>query len=634
MTQSYGRDAVGRLNGAGAAGAGLTLRSVDYQLDDLDRRAEGVLNDGTKWDYDYNAKSEVTAAKRKFNSGAFVGGQQFEYAFDDIGNRTQTKSGGDAAGANLQVSSYGDANALNELTTRTVPGVAGVTGKAPAALSLQGFANSQPFSLTKQEDDYFFGEAAVNNSAWDVYAKVKVVAKNGAQVDDLVSGSKFVARSPESFIYDADGNLTQDSRWIYTWDAENRLTAMEARAEAVSAGAPKVRLVFGYDGGGRRFKKEVYVWNFTTSAYALQQSLRFVYEGWNLIGELNASLTPVRLYTWGLDVSGSMQGAGGVGGLLMMKTASDAFYYTFDGNGNVQQLVNATTATIAADYEYGPFGEPLRATGALAKVNPFRFSTKYEDNETGLLYYGYRYYTPSTGRWLNRDRIEEKGGLNVYSFNYNEPTRWIDVLGSAPADTQDFSCIKSGPLTANNKSRDEFDAGGPYAGQHFTDWGDGGNNCDSYGCNTPGVRTIQGMTDGIDQSKLDCAMIKTWIKEGKISGVVEPDGDCCPEGYHRIHIRVGDVKNHLLKMRDYHAYRQNSNGSWSHLIAEAQFPGGKKPQPTFDDAGNEAGLHVPTKICDTDAKGKKLPADPTKADHNYRNINYNEDCGIFCAKTR
>jgi len=242
MTQSYGRDAVGRLNGVGAAGAGLTFRSVDYQLDDLDRRAEGVLNDGTKWDYDYNAKSEVTAAKRKFNSGAFVGGQQFEYAFDDIGNRTQTKSGGDAAGANLQVSSYGDANALNELTTRTVPGVAGVTGKAPAALSLQGFANSQPFSLTKQEDDYFFGEAAVNNSAWDVYARVKVVAKNGAQVDDLVSGSKFIARSPESFIYDADGNLTQDSRWIYTWDAENRLTAMEARAEAVSAGAPKVRL--------------------------------------------------------------------------------------------------------------------------------------------------------------------------------------------------------------------------------------------------------------------------------------------------------------------------------------------------------------------------------------------------------
>jgi len=77
----------------------------------------------------------------------------------------------------------------------------------------------------------------------------------------------------------------------------------------------------------------------------------------------------------------------------------------------------------------GPFGEPLRATGALAKVNPFRFSTKYEDNETGLLYYGYRYYTAATGRWLNRDPIEEDGGINVFGFVGNNPLSSIDIDG-------------------------------------------------------------------------------------------------------------------------------------------------------------------------------------------------------------
>ncbi len=45
----------------------------------------------------------------------------------------------------------------------------------------------------------------------------------------------------------------------------------------------------------------------------------------------------------------------------------------------------------------------------MAKAKPFRFSTKYQDDETDLLYYGYRYYNASTGRWNSRDPIEEWG---------------------------------------------------------------------------------------------------------------------------------------------------------------------------------------------------------------------------------
>jgi RHS repeat-associated protein len=82
----------------------------------------------------------------------------------------------------------------------------------------------------------------------------------------------------------------------------------------------------------------------------------------------------------------------------------------------------------------GPFGEVLRATGPLAFVNPFRFSTKYQDDETGYLYYGYRYYDPSTGRWPNRDPFEEQGGKNLYGFVSNNPVDTIDTDGrQAPA---------------------------------------------------------------------------------------------------------------------------------------------------------------------------------------------------------
>jgi len=56
----------------------------------------------------------------------------------------------------------------------------------------------------------------------------------------------------------------------------------------------------------------------------------------------------------------------------------------------------------------GPFGEVLRSTGPIAKANPLRFSTKYQDDETDLLYYGYRYYIASMGRWLSKDPLSEE----------------------------------------------------------------------------------------------------------------------------------------------------------------------------------------------------------------------------------
>ncbi len=67
----------------------------------------------------------------------------------------------------------------------------------------------------------------------------------------------------------------------------------------------------------------------------------------------------------------------------------------------------------------------------MAFVNPFRFSTKYCDDETGHYYYGYRYYSPTQGRWLSRDPIGEYGGLNLYAFVNNNPLTFWDYLGNA-----------------------------------------------------------------------------------------------------------------------------------------------------------------------------------------------------------
>ena len=167
-------------------------------------------------------------------------------------------------------------------------------------------------------------------------------------------------------------------------------------------------------------------------------SRRYLYDGWNLVAEFNApggtSLgTLVRTYTWGLDLMHSLSGSGGVGALLQIAdhASGKIFLPTYDGNGNVAALLNASTGTAGAIYEYSPYGEPLRVqvNDAVLADQPFRFSTKFTDVETGLVYYGHRYYQPRTGRFLNRDPIEESGGLNLYGFCGNNGVNRWDVLG-------------------------------------------------------------------------------------------------------------------------------------------------------------------------------------------------------------
>jgi RHS repeat-associated protein len=154
------------------------------------------------------------------------------------------------------------------------------------------------------------------------------------------------------------------------------------------------------------------------------------------IVELNGTNnTLVRSYAWGIDLSSSLSGVGGVGGLAWVtlhaasSSASGAHFTCYDGNGNVVALVSATTGDVTARYEYGPFGEPIRVSGPVAAMNPFRFSTKRTCNTTDLVLYEYRAYSPSLGRWPNRDPIGEFGGLNEYGFSANSPLNLIDLLG-------------------------------------------------------------------------------------------------------------------------------------------------------------------------------------------------------------
>jgi RHS repeat-associated protein len=143
------------------------------------------------------------------------------------------------------------------------------------------------------------------------------------------------------------------------------------------------------------------------------------------VAELDADNQIVSTQYWGIDLSGSEQGAGGVGGLLAVDSQTSHFP-AYDGNGNITAYTDSTDAVVYSCF-YTPFGKVIDENGT--KPSPYGFSTKPLDPETGLVYYIYRDYSPELGRWISRDPVEEKGGLNVYVMLYNNTIDFTDILG-------------------------------------------------------------------------------------------------------------------------------------------------------------------------------------------------------------
>ena len=163
-------------------------------------------------------------------------------------------------------------------------------------------------------------------------------------------------------------------------------------------------------------------------------------------GDINNPATnpTTQTHTWGLDLSNTLQSAAGVGGLLSIKFVnseiSQFYIHTYDGNGNTSELIKPTGGA-SAHYQYDPFGKEIISIGSVASLNTYRFSTKPLDSIVGLNYYGYRFYLSETGTWLNRDPMEERGGVNLYLFSRNNALSAYDVLGQNTFDGSFWSAF-------------------------------------------------------------------------------------------------------------------------------------------------------------------------------------------------
>jgi RHS repeat-associated protein len=419
-------DSLNRMSSITASNtAGTIFASYRYAYNSANQRSAVTNADSSLWSYGYDLLGQVISGKRYWSDGTVVAGQQFDYAFDDIGNRHTAAAGGDQWGANLRYQNY-SANSLNQYSQRTVPPYVDVQGSATNTATVT--VNNQ---ATYRKSDYFRSELSVSNAAGPVWQGITNIAviPQGTNVDILtnITGNVLLPPATQTFSHDADGNLTNDGVWSYVWDAENRLIRMEALS-TVPVGSRK-KLMFGYDYLSRRVSKVVSNWN--GSAWGLTADRKYFYDGHLVIAETLGDYSQWRHYMWGLDLSGTREGAGGVGGMLIELDYPNGLRHfpVYDGNGNVMGLMRGDNGDYNSQFEYGPFGESLRETETLSKRNRMRFSTKYQDEETELYYYGYRYYNASTGRWLSRDPINEFGGWNLSCFVHNRPLSTFDPLG-------------------------------------------------------------------------------------------------------------------------------------------------------------------------------------------------------------
>jgi RHS repeat-associated protein len=248
--------------------------------------------------------------------------------------------------------------------------------------------------------------------------------------------NELIERNGQDLVYDDDGNLLDDGSKTYAWDIFNRL---------ISVTTADVRIAFSYDAQGRRVSKEVDLGN----DGSVESETVYSYSGWNCIEEqiIENGVQATKVYAWGNDLSGTVQGAGGVGGLLAVTDGTGMYSAASDANGNITAYFG-DNGEIVAEYDYTPFGSILSSSGEMADEFAYRFSTKPYDEETELYYYGYRYYSPELGRWVSRDPISDLASMtaflstdelsvlaknfelaHLYRFVENNPVRKWDYKG-------------------------------------------------------------------------------------------------------------------------------------------------------------------------------------------------------------
>jgi RHS repeat-associated protein len=216
------------------------------------------------------------------------------------------------------------------------------------------------------------------------------------------SGNRLLDDGTYTYTYDHDGNMTKKVKKVgsdtttYSYNSEDQLIGVVTPTQTIS---------YKYDALGRRIEKNVAG---TISKY--------IYDGEDIIEELDGNNQVVATYTHGP----------GIDEPILLEKNGQKYYYIADGLGSITAIVDSN-GNIAQIYRYDSFGNILNTTGSLNQ--PYTYTGREYDSETGLYYFRARYYDANTGRFLQEDPIGLAGGMNLYLYVNSNPINYVDPLG-------------------------------------------------------------------------------------------------------------------------------------------------------------------------------------------------------------
>ena len=227
------------------------------------------------------------------------------------------------------------------------------------------------------------------------------LSSSGVPTYSYNSSNELTSNSSGSYTYDNNGNTLSDaSGKTYTWDFTNRLT--QVTVPQIGGGSSVV--TFKYDPFGRRIQKS-----------GPSSATNYLYSGWNLVEELDSGGNVLARYTHGTNIDEPIAEA----------RSGSVSYDQADGLGSITSLTNPGGG-VAASYSYDAFGNASSTGGS---INPFRYTGREYDSDTGVYYYRARYYDSSIGRFLSEDPARFRAGTDYYRYARNEPTKYVDPSG-------------------------------------------------------------------------------------------------------------------------------------------------------------------------------------------------------------
>jgi RHS repeat-associated protein len=253
------------------------------------------------------------------------------------------------------------------------------------------------------------------------------------QVNSL---NQLLSESSAIYNYDKNGNLIEiingDYHLKFFYDALDRLLAIEQ--------PNTLRLEFFYDSSHRRLLKRKFAW--TNGSWQSLKEIRYLFLGNREVGAIDESGAFVEF-----RVVGRGKGAE-LGASVGIEMGGAVFCPIHDHRGNITALVDTTTRQVHETYRYSAFGEEqlfdAHGSPQATVCNPWRFASKRFDPETGFVFFGRRYYSPRTGRFLTPDPIGFSDGPNLYAYVHNSPLVLIDPYGLTAFEDVSEATVETG----------------------------------------------------------------------------------------------------------------------------------------------------------------------------------------------